>query len=536
MPLVIQNAGQIQSEIRYGYNLDGSLKTVSVQDGRGTVSQIETTYDNDGLIKSTGELQFDRNDFGAITKSSLQRVQQVSGYNGFGEKTSDKFYDISKPLAEYSYTRDNAGRINTFKESRNGVLRETYFRYDLEGRVQQVFPPRGVAPRRYSYDANGNRLSAKTVKGLVTADYDSQDRLVRYGQTVFSYSENGNLIEKIEAPRPGNWGGLNWSDAERRSQKVTSYSYDAFNNLVSVTLPNLNKIDYVYDGLRRRIGKKLNGQLIRSYVYNGPTQIVAQLNGEGKIIQRYVYGEKPNVPDLLIFSGKEYRVISDHIGSPRLVVDVSTGKVEQEIEFDEFGVIMSRKSYELPFGFAGGLHDQDTNLVHFGARDYDPEVGRWITKDPIGFGGGDTNLYGYVAGDPVNFVDPSGLSEQDVTKISNIFNQTIIKMTDTGQRTNPGWWNNISSSANKWTGGRLGHPYQGCIDQASTMQDALSGNKYDDKWIFSPAGSDLPHFEPQSTIGFGALPHHWLTGKSNNPNDPTLLIDPHKNVITRLPH
>ena len=73
-------------------------------------------------------------------------------------------------------------------------------------------------------------------------------------------------------------------------------------------------------------------------------------------------------------------------------------------------MIVSRKSYELPFGFAGGLYDQDTNLVHFGARDYDPEVGRWITKDPIGFGGGDTNLYGYVAGDPVNFVDPSGLA------------------------------------------------------------------------------------------------------------------------------
>ena len=73
-------------------------------------------------------------------------------------------------------------------------------------------------------------------------------------------------------------------------------------------------------------------------------------------------------------------------------------------------MIVSRKSYELPFGFAGGLYDQDTNLVHFGARDYDPEVGRWITKDPIGFGDGDTNLYGYVAGDPINHIDPMGLA------------------------------------------------------------------------------------------------------------------------------
>nr|BFD67005.1 hypothetical protein HAGR004_20270 [Bdellovibrio sp. HAGR004] len=50
-----------------------------------------------------------------------------------------------------------------------------------------------------------------------------------------------------------------------------------------------------------------------------------------------------------------------------------------------------------------------TQLVRFGARDYDPEVGRWTSKDPILFNGGDTNLYGYVANDPVNFIDPMGL-------------------------------------------------------------------------------------------------------------------------------
>lgn len=55
------------------------------------------------------------------------------------------------------------------------------------------------------------------------------------------------------------------------------------------------------------------------------------------------------------------------------------------------------------------LWDPETQLVRFGARDYDPSVSRWTTKDPIGFAGGDTNLYAYVGGDPVNGVDPSGL-------------------------------------------------------------------------------------------------------------------------------
>jgi len=61
-----------------------------------------------------------------------------------------------------------------------------------------------------------------------------------------------------------------------------------------------------------------------------------------------------------------------------------------------------------PFGFAGGIYDQHTKLTRFGARDYDAETGRWTAKDPIRFGGGDTNLYGYAINDPVNLIDPTG--------------------------------------------------------------------------------------------------------------------------------
>ncbi|OQW88256.1 MAG: hypothetical protein BWK78_08480 [Thiotrichaceae bacterium IS1] len=66
-----------------------------------------------------------------------------------------------------------------------------------------------------------------------------------------------------------------------------------------------------------------------------------------------------------------------------------------------------------PFGFAGGWYDSDTRLVRFGARDYDAESERWTSKDPIGFGGGDFNLFGYVESDPVNWLDPSGLAIGD---------------------------------------------------------------------------------------------------------------------------
>jgi RHS repeat-associated protein len=91
------------------------------------------------------------------------------------------------------------------------------------------------------------------------------------------------------------------------------------------------------------------------------------------------------------------------------VVEVATGFVAQHLEYDEFGqVLLETNPGFQPFGFAGGLYDPQTHLVRFGARDYDTETGRWTAKDPIGFAGGDTNLYAYVGNDPVNRVDPTG--------------------------------------------------------------------------------------------------------------------------------
>jgi RHS repeat-associated protein len=92
-----------------------------------------------------------------------------------------------------------------------------------------------------------------------------------------------------------------------------------------------------------------------------------------------------------------------------LVVDTATGEAVQRMAYDEFGkVVEDTKPGFQPFGFAGGIYDQHTGLNRFGARDYDARTGRWTAKDPIRFGGGDSNLLAYVGSDPVNFVDPNG--------------------------------------------------------------------------------------------------------------------------------
>jgi len=92
------------------------------------------------------------------------------------------------------------------------------------------------------------------------------------------------------------------------------------------------------------------------------------------------------------------------------------GSSRQQITYDEFGNITKDTNTGFqPFGFAGGLSDQDTKLVRFGARDYNAAAGRWTAKDPILFAGGDPNLYGYVLNDAVNIVDRTGLGGGDCT-------------------------------------------------------------------------------------------------------------------------
>jgi len=87
------------------------------------------------------------------------------------------------------------------------------------------------------------------------------------------------------------------------------------------------------------------------------------------------------------------------------------GNIVKTMTYDTFGNVLtdSNEAFKVPCGVAGGLYDHDTKLTRFGYRDYDAYTGKWTAKDPIGFSGGDSNLYGYVLGDPVNFVDSKGL-------------------------------------------------------------------------------------------------------------------------------
>jgi RHS repeat-associated protein len=189
----------------------------------------------------------------------------------------------------------------------------------------------------------------------------------------------------------------------------TTFVYDPLGALRTVTLPQVEEIEYLIDAAGRRVGKNSNATLFRRWIYDGQLRVVAELDGDSILVNRFIYGSKPNVPDYIVSSSALYRIVSDHVGSPRIVVDASTGAVEQRLLYSEFGdVIEDTHPGFQPFGFAGGLFDYQSKILRYGARDYDPINGRWLAKDPLGFSGGGSNLYSYALSDPINNFDPHG--------------------------------------------------------------------------------------------------------------------------------
>jgi len=288
-----------------------------------------------------------------------------------------------------NYSRDKLGRIVAKSETIDGVTNEYGYTYDPAGRLIETQHNGTIAT--FSYDENSNRIATDDVVAI----YDTQDRLLSYGDESFSYTPNGEILNRISPAG------------------TTTYSYDDFGTLIGATLPSTT-ISYVLDPTGRRIGKKINGVLQQGFLYQSGLEPIAELDSAGAVKSRFVYGSRVNVPDYMIKEGIIYRFISDHLGSPRLIVNATTGAITQRLDYDSFGnIIQDTNPGFQPFGFAGGIYDLDTKLTQFGVREYDPKIGRWTSKDPIGFAGGDTNLYGYVVGDPINLFDLNGLLPGD---------------------------------------------------------------------------------------------------------------------------
>jgi RHS repeat-associated protein len=183
-------------------------------------------------------------------------------------------------------------------------------------------------------------------------------------------------------------------------------------SLIAVNLPDGRLIEYVTDGQGRRIAKSINGIFVRQWLYGEVPGPIAELDGAGNLLAQFIYGSKYHVPDLVIRNGTTYKVVSDQLGSPLLAINTgNSSDVPFQATYSAYGkrTITSGADDWMPFGFAGGPYDADTGLSRFGYRDYNPDIGRWLDKDPLRFQTG-VNFYVYAANDPVNFIDISGLA------------------------------------------------------------------------------------------------------------------------------
>ncbi|MBI2390786.1 MAG: hypothetical protein HYV09_14445 [Deltaproteobacteria bacterium] len=399
-------------------------------------SPLALAYDGDGLVTGVGALTITRptsRHDGRMTATTIGSLQTQYHYDAFGELKgefnadggpTDTGWGVvtqwagSADRLKYAYERDGAGRIKAIVEKVGTAShRRLEYQYDDAGRLWKVSEKIGTAPPtllvEYEYDANGNRT--KLTRGgtaLTGYAYDDQDR-----QTSFPVA-GGACTQEFTAGR-----------VTRRicPGENTTYAYDATGNLLKVSRAGGPTVEYLVDALGRRIGRREGTGNWTFWVYAGDLAPVAELDHTGAVVSRFVYATRVNVPDYVIQGAKTYRVLTDHLGSVRLVVDTSNGAVAHTVTYDDgaFGALTSETTdaayvgiyRPMPFGFAGGLHDRTTKLVRFGARDYDPVTGRWLAKDPIGFLGGDPNLYNYVSADPVDLVDPVGTDSDSVQEV-----------------------------------------------------------------------------------------------------------------------
>lgn len=417
-------------------------------------SPVAFQYDNDGLILKAGSLSVSRDaSTGLVTGTSLGSLTTTLVQSGFGEVSSLSGAYAGSEFFRNDLSRDAGGRTVRKIETISGSTSTFDYTYDAVGRLTDVAKD-GASLSHYGYDVNSNRVSTSEGSTTTTATYDAQDRLIQWGDTAYTFSANGDLASKTQGA------------------STVSYAYDALGNLLTVVDATGIRTDYLLDGQNRRIGKKVNGVLVQGFLWDDQTQISAELDGAGNVVSTFIYATHRNLPDYMVKNGTSYLIVADHLGSPRLVVDSTTGAIAQRLDYDAWGrVILDTNPGFQPFGFAGGLYDTATGLLRFGARDYDPAVGRWTARDPVLFSGGDTNLYGYVLSDPINITDVQGLDTFDC-KIS------------LGGGRNP----------NNCQGSRC-HEYLCVIDEDGTVTCGGQGTTTKDRWdktIHRVPGTDDP--------------------------------------------
>jgi RHS repeat-associated protein len=394
--------------VAFNYLYDTVGRLVSVSDRINSTNVGQTDYTFDQLNRVARITQSGTGVQSKRTDMTYNKVNQMTGLSRFSDldganlvAETNYTFDQSQRLtqlahkkgvnnlASYDYTFDAANKLTKIVSSVDGTVD---YSYDATNQLTGA-DHSSQTDEAYQYDANGNRTNIGYQTGI-------NNQLLANGQFTYEYDNEGNRTKRTETA----------------TGKVTEYIWDYHNRLTGVVFKDANgvvlkNIEYIYDANNQRIGKKIDGVVTERYVLDR-NQIALVFNGQGVQKSRYLYGIQVDQV-LAEESGTQVRwFLADHQGTIRDVVD-NAGTVIDHITYDSFGQIVSQTNpIELRFTYTGREWDGETGQYYYRARYYDHAVGRFISEDPIGFSGGDSNLSRYVGNSATNFIDSSGLQSE----------------------------------------------------------------------------------------------------------------------------
>ncbi|MFZ0817295.1 MAG: RHS repeat-associated core domain-containing protein [Candidatus Sulfotelmatobacter sp.] len=370
------------------YTYDAASNRTSLTAPDGSIS----TYGYDSLNRLNGLANSWAGSFG-FGYDALSRRTQLTRPNGVN--TNYSYDSVSHLLSVLhqagvntldgaSYTYDPAGNRTAKTNDLNGLT--SNYTYDPLYELTQVTQG-GSTTETYSYDAVGNRLSSS---GMPTYSYNSSNELTSNSSGSYTYDANGNTL----------------SDPSGKS-----YSWDFENRLTQAVVPGTGggTTTFKYDPFGRRIQK--SGPLgTTNYLYDGYND-AEEVDNSGNILARYTTTRALDEQFSELRSSTTSYYQQDGVGS---VTSLSSpaGVLASSYTFDSFGRLAASSGNLInPFGFTGRDLDSEMGLNYYRTRYFDPNSGRFMSEDKIGFAGG-INFYAYAENRPVLLTDPLGLAPQ----------------------------------------------------------------------------------------------------------------------------
>jgi RHS repeat-associated protein len=374
----VVNGGNTTYESTIGYTYDaGSRMTQAVDTAGGTITEA---YDNlDRLTTETtalGSISYGYDNLGRRTSMTVAGQPQVN----YSYDNGNRLTQITQGSSSVGFSYDNINRRSSLTLP-NGV--SVSYAFDNDSRITGItynFGANTLGNLTYSYDSLGRRtqvggsFARTSLPGVISSDtYDAANELINWNGTAISYDLNGNMA----------------------SDGSNAFTWNARNQVAT-----LNGVTMQYDAFGRRI----QNASAKSFLYDGANS--AQELSSSTVTANILSGGVDE-PFTRTDSSGAFTPLQDGLGSTIALVD-SKGNIQTTYSYDPFGnTIASGLASTNPSQYTG-RENEGNGLYFYRARYYSPLLGRFVSEDPLGFGGGDDNLYAYVFDDPINSLDSLG--------------------------------------------------------------------------------------------------------------------------------